>query len=292
MTDENSIGIEFNESMSGWISSGKTDYIEGRIAGQRANTPARIDVKIIINDLYNFLETSDHLANLEGTFTFAPLGGTFPIEDGAFNLFSIDPDSGIRQMVYSFRFTARDGRAFYFYGHKEIKDDPGFDITGDLTTLYTSIFEGTDRSAPVHGAGQIFFDLKDSAALLASMNVTGTIWLHEKIKAKMAFMSFAWGVVRQEYFRDLNPLYDTEYENLVLAGKLLKNGASQDFFLVSGIHDKDFPWGDGEVFSDVLLVIGNEAEGYRKFAVTGRTLDGLKLSVSRGVYEYTPAGKN
>jgi hypothetical protein len=280
------IGLEFEESMTGWISPGKADYLEGRIAGQQANTPARIDAKIIIADLDRFLAISDHIAKLEGTFTFAPLGGTFPIEAGSFNLFSIDPASGVRQMVYSFGFTTGEGRKFFFYGYKEIKDDPGFDITGDMTTLFTTIFDGPDRSSPVYGKGQIFFDLKDSPALMASMKATGTIWIHEKIKAKLAFMSFAWGVLRQEYFRDLNPLYDTEYENLVLSGKVRQNGTIQDFFLVSGVHDKDFPWGDGGIFSDVLLVIGDDIAGYRKYAVTHRVLEGLKLNIDKGTCEY------
>lgn len=284
--NSNTIGLEFMESMSGWIGSGKTDYLEGRIAGQQANTPARMDVKIVIDDLDGFLAKQDHLARLEGTFSFIPLGGTFSIEQGAFNLFSIDPESGNRQMVYSFAFTGEGGRKFYLHGHKVIKDDPGFDITEDMTTLYTTIFDGPDQTAPVYGSGQIFFDLKDSAALLASMRVTGTIWLHEKIRAKLAFMSFAWGIIRQEYFRDLNPFYDTAYENLVLAGKVLQDGIPQDFFLASGVHDKDFPWGDGGIFSDVLMVTGDEARGYRKFAVTRKVLEGLKLSVGSGIFEY------
>ncbi len=286
MSSLKGIGLEFEESMSGWIGMDRNDYLEGRIAGQQANTPARIDVKIIIDDLESFLQFPDHLARLEGTFSFAPLGGTVAVESGAFNLFSTDPGSGMRQMVYSFGFTSGDGRKYFFYGYKKIKNDVGFDVLEDMTTLFTAVHEGSDRTAPVAGSGQIFFDLKDAPALMASMKATGTVWLHERIQAKLAFMSFAWGVLRQEYFRDLNPLYDTEYENLVLFGKVRQNGASKDFFLVSGIHDKDFPWGDGEIFSDVLLLIGDAAAGYRKYALTGRFLEGLKLSVGEGIYEY------
>jgi len=72
----------------------------------------------------------------------------------------------------------------------------------------------------------------------------------------------------------------------VLSGKVLQDGNPLEFFLVSGVHDKDFPWGDGEIFSDVLLVIGDGTAGYGRFAVTQRVLEGLKLNVGKGTFEY------
>jgi len=136
------------------------------------------------------------------------------------------------------------------------------------------------------GLVSFFFDLKDAPSLLASLNVKGTWWLHRKIQAKTAFMSFAWGAVRQEYLRDVNPLYDTEYENLVLSGQVSQHGKLERFFLVSGVHDKDFPWGDGEIFWDVLLVVGQGANDYRRYCITDRVLEGLELNVKEGTYRY------
>jgi uncharacterized protein (DUF362 family) len=280
------LGLEFEETMSGWLGIGKKDYVEGRIAGQQENTPLRFDAKIIIDDLEYFINLSEHRARLEGTVTFKPLGGTVAMEDGLFNLFSVEPTQGIRQMTYSFRFTAADGKKYFLSGYKNIKDDPGFDLVEDMTTLFTTIYEGADETAPIYGSGQVFFDLKDAPALFASMKVTETMWLHQKIQARLAFMSFAWGAIRQEYFRDVNPLYDTEYENLVLSGQVWQDGRAKNFFLVSGIHDRDFPWGDGEIFWDVLLVIGDHAAGYKKYAITDRVLAGLKLNVREGTYRY------
>jgi uncharacterized protein (DUF362 family) len=281
-------GLEFAESMSGWIGIGENSSVEGRIAGQQENTPIRFDAKIIIDDLDRFIHLPEHQARLEGTVDFNPLGGPAPMEAGVFNLFAVDPASGMRLMIYSFRFTGGDGRPYFLYGEKHIKDDPGFDLLEDMTTLFTTIYAGPDNQAAVYGAGQIFFDLKDMPTLMASIKVTGTRWweLDQRIKAKAAFMDFAWGKVREEYLRDVNPLYDTEYENLVLAGQVTQNGAAQDFFLVSGIHDKDFPWGDGEIFWDVLLVMGDQATGYKKYCITDRILPGLALNVLEGTYRY------
>jgi uncharacterized protein (DUF362 family) len=286
MADLKGLSLEFTETMSGWVGAGETDCAEGRISGQRENTAMSFSVQILIDDLDRFINLSDHNARLEGTVSFAPLGRDIPIEEGKFNLFSVNAKEGIRHMTYSFRFTAKDGKRYFLHGHKKIEDDPGFDLVEDMTTLFTTVYAGPDDSAPVYGAGQLYFDMKDAPALLASLNVKGTWWLHRKIQAKTAFMSFAWGAVRQEYLRDVNPLYDTEYENLVLSGKVSQNGKSQNFFLVSGIHDKDFPWGDGEIFWDVLLVIGKGPKGYRKFCITDRVLEGLELNVKEGTYRY------
>lgn len=129
------IGLRFKESMSGWVGVGSNNFVDGRVAGQREDTPARIDAEIIIDDLDRFIKSPDHLARLKGTFTFKPLGENLAINDGSFNLFSIDPASGVRQMVYSFRCTGNNGKGYFFCGYKEVKDDPGFDITDDMTTL-------------------------------------------------------------------------------------------------------------------------------------------------------------
>src|SRR5208283_4675780 len=102
MSSLKGIGLEFKESMSGWVGIGAKDYVDGRIAGEKESTPARIDAKIIIDDLASFIEITDHHARLEGVFAFKPLGDSLTIEDGTFNLFTIEPVSGVRQMTYSF----------------------------------------------------------------------------------------------------------------------------------------------------------------------------------------------
>lgn len=36
-------------------------------------------------------------------------------------------------MSYSFGFTAANGKKYFLAGHKNIKDDPGFDLVEDMT---------------------------------------------------------------------------------------------------------------------------------------------------------------
>jgi uncharacterized protein (DUF362 family) len=280
----------FDETMSGWLGVGERDYEAGRIAGEHNNTPCRFDAEIIIEDLDRFVQLGYHQARLEGTVSFAPLGGTFPMEDGSFKLFSVDPITGIRQMVYAFRFIARDGRKYFLHGVKQLKDDPGFDMVEDLTTLFTAIYEGEDEHAPLYAMGQLYFDLKDSLKFMASMGVPHRWWefwkFPESAKATVAFSDFAFNEIKKTYLRNIDPLYKTHYENLVLSGKVVQGGAEKDFFLVSGKHDKGFPWGDEEVFWDVLLVIGNASDGYRKYCISDRVLQGMELNVQEGTYRY------
>lgn len=285
------LGLKFDETMSGWLGIGEKDCVEGRLAGQQQNTPCHFDAKIIIEDLDRFVQLSDHRARLEGTISFDPLGGTFPMENGLFKLFSIDPSTGSRQIVYNFQFTAQDGKKYFLHGEKWIKDDPGFDVVEDLTTLFTTVYAGEDEQAPLYGSGQLCFDLKDLPALITSMKVTGIkfweFWKWPlKVQGRIAFTDFAWGEIKKTYLSDIDPLYQTDYENLILSGQVVEDGAEKEFFLVSGKHDKGFPWGDEEIFWDVLLLIGDGAGGYRKYCMSDRVLPGLELSVKDGGYRY------
>src|SRR5512140_1930418 len=244
--------------------------------------------QIGIEDLGRFLRVGDHAANLSGTVTFEPLGGRIPIRDGVFNLFTVDARTGIRRMTYAFRFTAADGQPYLLHGHKEIHDDPGaLDVVPDMTTLFTTLHRGPDEQAPVYAAGVLTFDLKNAPALMASMKVEGTSSLLRKVGAYTAFASFAYGALRDEYLHGVRLLYDTRYDNLVLSGRMRgADGVEVPFFLASGVHERGFPWGDGELFSDVLLVVGDGKGGFLRFCNSDRTLEGLTLDISGGVYRY------
>ena len=255
------------------------------MSGHLGADPIRFDVQIRIDDLPRFLRQPDHTATLTGTVTFAALGGTFPIRNGRFNLFQVDPQAGMRQMVYEFTFTAADGHDYHLHGHKEIFDDRGdFDLMEDMTRLYTRLHRGRDASGEVYGTGELYFKLMDAPAMAASMEVLGAKSWRQRLAAYTAFASFAFGALREEYLRDVRLFYDTQYENLALSGALEPAGAP--FFFVSGTHDKGFPWGDNECFWDVLLAVGDGSGGYLRFAITDRVLEGLELDIDAGLYRY------
>jgi uncharacterized protein (DUF362 family) len=281
------VGLQFEESMSGYLGRGETDPKKGADVGKRQGTEIRFDVQITISDLDRFLKVGEHKAELSGTVTCDLLGGTFSIFDGTFNLFSLDPKTAEREMVYSFRFRGADGHVYYFHGHKEIQDDRSkVDLVQDMTRLFIIIYNGQDEQAPIYGAGEIYFKLIDAPSMLSSMKVTGAKSIWQKVAAYLAFASFAYGALRDEYLKDIHPFYDTRYENLVLSGSVRDTDGTRPFFLVSGQHDKGFPWGDGETFWDVMLVVGDGEDSYQRYCMTDRVLEGLDLDVERGTYRY------
>ncbi len=203
------LGLEFDETMAGWIGVGVADSEEGKSRGKELDTSMRFDVKIMISDLERFLNISSHTAGLTGTVTFDPLGGRFTIKNGIFNLFTVDPNKGIREITYSFKFTAKNGQTYFLHGQKRVADEGGIlDVPLDMTTLFTTVYQGEDETAPLYGAGVLSFNLLDTPSLMASMRVTGATWPWQKVAAQVAFVSFAFGVLREVYFRDLNPFYD------------------------------------------------------------------------------------
>jgi uncharacterized protein (DUF362 family) len=285
----NGARIEFEESMSGYIGKGQTNPRQRLNADGRQEAELRFDVRIQIDDLGRFLKISHHQASLTGTVTSDIFGGTHEISDGVFNLFSLNPATGIREMVYAFKFTA-GGQTYYLHGHKEIRHKRGkADVVEDMTRLFTVIYQGEDEQAPIYGAGELRFDLEDVASLLASMEVVNPKSLKQRITAYLAFISFVCAPLQEEYLRNLRIDHETEYENLVLSGVLNGPDGPREFFLVSGVHEKGFPWGDGESFWDVILAVADGNGGYRRYGITDRALDGLELDVEHGTYRYSGA---
>jgi uncharacterized protein (DUF362 family) len=281
------VGLQFEESMSGYLGKGTADPSEGAALGRRQKTEIRFDVQITIPDLGSFLEVSQHEAELSGAVTCEVLGGTFSIFDGTFNLFSVDPQTGMRQMVYSFRFKNTQGQTYYFHGHKEIEDDPGkLDLVKDITRLFITVRRGGDEQAPLCGAGEMYFKLSDAPSMASSMKVLNASSSWQKVAARLAFISFACGALRDEYLKDVRIFYDTRYENLVLGGVAQDMNGTKPFLLVSGEHDKGFPWGDSETFWDVMLIVGDATRGFQRYCITERILEGLELDVERGTYHY------
>jgi len=281
------LGLKFRETMAGYFSPGETDPARGAEVGRTAQDELKFDVEIRIDDLGRFVSISEHTAELTGTVTCARLGGTFPIRDGVFNLFTVDEATGVRQMVYLFRFTATDGLTYCLQGTKHIHSEAGdSNVLVDMTRLFTTIYLGEDAHAPVYGAGILVFNLSDAPGLVARMSVEGARSPWQKVAAYAAFTSFAWGALRDEYLRPWRLFYDTRYENLVLTGNLQSGNVTRPFFMFSGVHERGFPWGDTGIFWDVVMVVGDGQGAWERYAITDLVLEGLELDVARGVYRY------
>ncbi len=278
------VSFAFDESMSGNLRLCPTaEHTAGT-----AHDHVQFDVHVSIADLGRFLRDFRHPATMTGTVSVPSLGGTVPISDGRVELFSVEQQTGMRQILYSFHFAGADGHDYCLRGQKQIQHRPWrFDLPAGMTRLFTRIYRCDATSAPVYAIGELRFHLLDTLPLLASMKVGAQARPSQRIAGVVALLSAEWGAIRNEYFKGMRLFYDTSYQNLILAGRLdAASGGQKRFCLVSGVHDKGFPWGDDGLFSDVLLVIENEHGDYARYAITDRILGGLEFDVPSGTYQY------
>ena len=282
------VGLQFSEKMSGHFTEGETDFEQGEKAGKSQNNYLLFEVTVHVEDVRDFCKLVGRKAQLTGTVSYKQLGQNLPIRNGEFGLFRPDPTTGKRHMTYSLGFTGNDGQDYFLYGYKVIYDDPHkFDMLEDMTRLFTRIYKGTSAEGPLLGSGILHFQMPSLPSMLASFKVTNTRSLIDRVKAVSQFFSFCYGEIGDTYLAKHSPIYHTEYENLVLSGKLSSGGGGeQNFFFFSGVHDKDFPWGDEEVFWDIALILQGDDGIWERYVLTDRLIEGLELDVEEGRYLY------
>ena len=161
-------GITFGETMEGPFSLGATEPKPGAAQGEKAGTALAIHVTVTVRDMDRFIADPQHNGTLIGHIDFPPLGKGIPTGEGVFRLFSPAEDPRTRLMVYELPFR-HQGESYYLAGYKEVRDDPGFDVWTDTTTLYTRLYRSADVSGPIVGAGVLRLDAATFAKVAASV---------------------------------------------------------------------------------------------------------------------------
>lgn len=190
--------------MSGGFALGPTDPVSGRRRGRAAGTELALQASVQIADIRAFEADPDHEGTLSGSIVFDPLGGSVEAEDGVFNLFAPDDDGRTKWMIYEMRLAHEEG-PYYLAGRKEVRDDPGFDLWSDTTTLYTRLHEGTNTDGEVVGAGVLTLGVQDLIELLGTMRATGTTDTAEKVEAFGTFGRLFMGELWDTYARHARP---------------------------------------------------------------------------------------
>jgi predicted acylesterase/phospholipase RssA len=186
-------GIAFRETMSGPFVLGEAD--PGR-AGE--GPPMSLHAAVEIHDLDRFLADRDHTATLAGHIEYAPFGGYVPARTGVFNLFSPGEDSRVKLMVYEAGFE-HEGREYYLAGHKHVRNDPGFDLWEDTTTLYATLHEGSSRDGPVAGTGILRLDMGQFLKMLPTVRATFAGAATDQAKLVARFGRFFLGSLWKQY---------------------------------------------------------------------------------------------
>ncbi len=195
-------GITFRETMEGWFSLNEEDPRRGQEKGQREHTRFKISPIVTIENLDRFLFDTRHTGTLETTIRFPPLfGSDEPVgSNGTLNLFAPDGNTRRKLMIYEFGFRYRE-QDYYFYGQKEVENDPGLDMWKDTTTLLSKLYKGTNRSAPIMGAGVLRITLPGFLKQLSTMRVTNTKSRPEKVGAYLTFANFFAGQLWDTYIK-------------------------------------------------------------------------------------------
>lgn len=197
---EKKIGFGFTETMAGGFSLGPTDPREGHAKGRREGSSLAIHVTIQIDDLGRFIEDPNHLGFLSGAVDFTPFGTGIPAPSGTFNLFSPGDQPKLKLMRYELAFE-HDGEAYYVAGAKEVRDDPGFDLWKDTTTLFTRLHRGASADGEVVGAGILSLGVIDLIKMMGTMRVPNADSASEKAGALARFGSLFLGELWDTYVR-------------------------------------------------------------------------------------------
>ena len=164
-------GIAFHETMAGPFALGETDPHSGVAKGKALGTTMSITCAINIHDLDRFMADPDHTGDITGQVSFTPFEQNMPAKSGVFNLFSPTDDPTLKLMVYELAF-AHNGQNYYLAGHKDVRNDPVYDLWRDTTTLFTTLHKGTDSNGPIVGAGILTQDMGAFTKMVSSMHVT------------------------------------------------------------------------------------------------------------------------
>jgi predicted acylesterase/phospholipase RssA len=198
MRTAESPGISFSEVMKGGVALGETDPAAGaRRAGEQGWELA-MHATVTVRDLDRFVADPEHKGSLRATVDYGPWGSGIPSGEGLFQLFAAGDDGRTKLMVYEFPLE-HGGERYYFAGRKEVRDDPGFDLWKDTTTLFVRLHRGADRDGPVVGAGVLSLGAADFAKVLANVQVIDGSDPATKVKTLAKFGRFFAGELWDSY---------------------------------------------------------------------------------------------
>ena len=147
--------LEFTEKMRGFVTFGEDDYDRGFRQGKKSDTKCMFHVTVHMEDIERFIADPQHPGSITGHVQCDALGGKLPVSQGWFNLFVDADEDGKERKLMKYRLQIEDGEGhpITLNGFKEVKDDRGFDVWDDTTTLFTHILAG--HVAPGEPDGEI-----------------------------------------------------------------------------------------------------------------------------------------
>src|SRR5436305_9435157 len=152
---EDPASVEFTETMRGFLTFGEDDYDKGFRQGKKSKTKCLFHLTSTMDDIERFVAEPAHQGSAAGYVECDALGGKLPVSQGWFNLFVDADEDGEERKLMKYRLWIEDGEGhpITLNGFKEVKDDPGFDVWSDTTTLFTHILAGHVAPGPAAEVG-------------------------------------------------------------------------------------------------------------------------------------------
>ena len=169
--------VRFTEEMLGHVTFGELDFARGAQPDRDGSGAFKFHLTIEVEDIESFANDPLRPARAVGWVQCDALGGKLDVEQGWFNLF-VDVEPGVKHMLYRLWFRDGVGHPLTMTGFKLVKDDAGFDVWKDTTTLFTRVLqghvaEGDDDTAAVLASGVILIRARDFAKQLTTFRADG-----------------------------------------------------------------------------------------------------------------------
>ncbi|MEX2435904.1 MAG: patatin-like phospholipase family protein, partial [Balneolaceae bacterium] len=191
-------GIAFREKMEGWFSLDTEKPEEGEEKGKEKNTQLSLNAAIYIRNLPEFMKDPMSAGTMTGHISFEPFDEYLPAREGVFNLFVDSKDPNTKWMIYEMQFNYK-GAPYYLAGKKIVRDDPGFDLWEDTTTLLVQLHEGKDKTGPVAGSGVLKLSKSELFRLLRTLHTIDARDAAEKFNLIANFGAFFLGELWDSY---------------------------------------------------------------------------------------------
>jgi hypothetical protein len=164
--------VQFTEEMLGHVTFGETDFGRGANADRPGSGFLKFHLTIAVDDIARFSSDPTREAGAFGWIQSDAFGGRLPVEQGVFNLF-VDTEPGVKHMLYRLFFRDGVGHPLTLSGHKLIRNDAGFDVWKDTTTLFTRVYRGhvssaEEESAELVASGVLRIRMRDFAKQLTT----------------------------------------------------------------------------------------------------------------------------
>jgi cholesterol oxidase len=169
--------VQFTEEMLGHVTFGETDFNRGAAADRPGSGFLKFHLTIVVDDIKRFGSDPLRQARAFGWIECDALGGRLPVERGVFNLF-VDTEPGVKHMLYRLFFRDGVGHPLTLTGYKLVRDDAGFDVWRDTTTLFTRVLRGhveaqQDEGAELVASGVLRIRVRDFAKQLTTFRAGG-----------------------------------------------------------------------------------------------------------------------